>query len=118
MERLTWKVRVVMFAPKWICSGDEAPSRSATAARAASTMGHALPAGQERSAIVGVHGPEVADDRVDDPLRDLGAPRAVEVDDRSPILLQRQRRELVPDGHGVEGGHRSLPGWNRRATAS
>jgi hypothetical protein len=84
---------------------------------------------RERAAVVGVGVGQVAGDRVDDALRDLGAAGSVEEGDRSPVLGMAERRELGPECVDVEhgspmiravrsgGGRRAQPGRAQRGLA-
>ncbi len=65
--------------------------------------------GDERTAVVRVRVAVVGDDRIDDPLRDLGSARPVEEHDGASVLLPAKGGELGAQGARVERGHRRPP---------
>ena len=80
--------------------------------RGVGLVGHRVgpPARGERTAGVRVRVAEVARDRVDHPLRDLGAARPVEEDGRPAVVLTGEGRELRPDSVDIEREHRDSCG--------
>ena len=109
MLRPMCRVRLDMFWPNLISSGDAAPEEVGD--RGVRLLDHrvGLGARRERALVVRVHVAVVADDGIDHALRDLRAAGSVEERDRAAVLLAGERGELGAKGIDIEageGGHR------------